>query len=78
MDNIEFGKVVKLSNNKEYACACVAEKNDITYLYLVTTTKPTEVVFAKYNKGNETELTLIGNKKEKLEVYELFKDKIIN
>lgn len=78
MEKIQIGEVIKLNNNKEYMCACEVQKDNFNYVYLITKTKPIEIVFAKYDISSDDELILIGNQKEKLEVLELFKNQIIN
>lgn len=73
MEKIKIGESIKLDNNKEYVCFFELEDSGVNYLYLVTQTKPVEVKFAKYRFDDGTDsITIIGDKKEKQAVFEMF------
>ena len=44
---IEEGQIIELEDNKEYMVLKVLEYNNETYVYLVTSSKPIEVLFRK-------------------------------
>lgn len=43
---LEKGQIIKLNDNKEYMVVNVMELHSISYVYLITTTKPIDIVIA--------------------------------
>ena len=77
MEKDKVGDLIKLENGKEYVCAMEIKDNNFNYLYLITKTKPIEVKFEKYNpKEDMGSIILIGEKKEKQYILNLFQNKI--
>ncbi len=54
---IEEGQIIELEDNKEYMVLKKIEYNNETYVYLVTSSKPIEVLFRK-EQINDNELIL--------------------
>jgi hypothetical protein len=44
---IEEGQIIELEDNKEYVVLKTLEYNNETYVYLITSSKPIEVLFRK-------------------------------
>lgn len=63
------GEIIELDDNKEYIVLKQINHNNINYVYLMTNSKPIEVMFAKQM---DDELELIIDDKELKEVMDLF------
>lgn len=60
MEKLTFGETAVLENGREYVCFSELEENGVSYVYLVTNSKPLEVRFAKQTiKDGNLELTMI-------------------
>lgn len=69
---MEQGQIIKLENDKEYIVAKSIVKGGINYYYLMTSTKPIEVMFVKeLIENNESSLEELDID-ELNEVMELF------
>lgn len=76
MNNVKMGEIIELDNGKKYLCFDQIKENEFNYLYLITTTNPVEVKFAKQNiNNNDSNIIIIGTKEEKKYVLELFQEK---
>jgi len=79
MNNLKIGNIVNLEENKEYIIAATAKKNNFNYLYLITSEEPYKVKFAKVIiKGNEIDLEIVCENKEKEELLKLFQQELKN
>lgn len=66
MEKLKFGETAILENGKEYVCFYTLEENEVSYVYLVTNSKPLEVIFAKQTLiDGELQLEVVTNKELK-------------
>lgn len=71
---IEEGQLVTLDDNKEYMVLKILEHANIRYVYLMTSSKPIEVLFMKEEIINN-DLTLIPvTDKELVDIIPLFEN----
>ena len=70
--NLKVGEVITLSNNKEYVCVALTNYKGAEYVYLITTSKPIEVQFAKVTYQDQVHLTTVSDPTEKQELLKLF------
>lgn len=63
------GEIIELDDNKEYIVLKQEKYNNINYVYLITSSKPIEVMFVKQI---DDELELVVDEKELKEVMNLF------
>lgn len=74
MEKLEFGETFTLENNKEYTVFNVLSDNGNDYVYLISTSKPIEILIAReIIKENGIDLAIITKEEEKLRLLELFK-----
>ncbi len=77
MDKLQFGETAVLEDGKEYVCFCELEDGGNSYVYLVTSSKPVEVCFARQRLENGVlELDLIAEQREKERLLSLFQEKM--
>ncbi|MBQ7104442.1 MAG: hypothetical protein IJN90_01150 [Bacilli bacterium] len=75
--HITEGEILTLDNNKEFICLAVKNYKEYNYLLLLSNYKPVEIRFAKeIIIGNNIDLEIINKQEEKLELMELFKEKL--
>lgn len=75
--NIKEGEILTLENNKEYICLAVKDYKAANYLLLLSNFKPVEIRFAKeIIVDNQVELEIINKQEEKLELMQIFQDKL--
>ena len=72
-----MGETVYLEENREYAVITSVDKDNETYVYLVTTDEPYKVKFAKeiWNSDN-LDLEIVHEKELKEELLQLFQNKL--
>lgn len=74
MEKLEFGEVAVVDNGKEFIVFKTLEKNNKSYVFLVSNSKPLEVKFATQEIVNgELLLKIVEDQEEKLELMEDFK-----
>ncbi len=75
MEKIAINGTVVLDNGQEFYCFQVLDHEDTSYIYLISTTTPIEVRFAKQKMVNGSlETEIIKDKEEKLFALKLFQD----
>lgn len=75
MEKISINGIVTLDDGKKYYCFQVLNHEGVDYIYLISTTTPIEVRFAKQRMVDGTlQADIINNKEEKLFALKLFQD----
>ena len=75
MERIAINGTVVLDNGQEFYCFQVLDHEDTSYIYLISTTTPIEVRFAKQRMvDGALQVDIINNKEEKLFALKLFQD----
>lgn len=75
MEKIAINGTVILDTGKEFYCFQVLDYEDTSYIYLISTTTPIEVRFAKQKMVNGSlETEIIKDKEEKLFALKLFQN----
>lgn len=73
---IETGKIITLSNNKEYICFSTLNDNGKEYIYLMSNFKPLEIKFGEQIVENgKINIRIINETQEKQKVLNLFQNK---